>query len=88
MSGETQNSATESGQITLLGISRTPFEWFALALGPVIYFPFFSRPWEELSPSVVDWPLSPGLRGGGGLAVFPQAMLLPSPSSVRLFCLA
>ena len=44
MSGETQNSATESGQITLLGISRTPFEWFALALGPVIYFAFLLSP--------------------------------------------
>lgn len=30
--------------ITLLGISKTPFEWFALVLGPVIYFAFLFAP--------------------------------------------
>ena len=39
------SEAVPSGKtLTFLGITKTPFSWFALVMGPIIYFAFLAAP--------------------------------------------
>ena len=55
--GMSSSSLPEESTVTCLGISKTPFEWVALILGPVIYF------------TILLLPLGGTVTQQGGLAI-------------------